>query len=65
MYHTQDWPNEIFQTTFLIVETYGEDSISERTFREWFQKFKNGTYDVEDKERPETVKKFEDAKLNI
>lgn len=47
----------------MIVETYGESCISERTCREWFQKFKNGEYDVQDKQRPGPVKKFEDANL--
>ncbi|GFU62280.1 hypothetical protein TNCV_4859901 [Trichonephila clavipes] len=28
--------------------TYGEAAISERTYREWFQRFKNGDFDVED-----------------
>jgi hypothetical protein len=47
----------------MIVETYGEAYISERTYREWFQRYKNGGFDVEDKERPGRVKKFEDAEL--
>ncbi|GFS65713.1 uncharacterized protein TNCV_3853591 [Trichonephila clavipes] len=28
--------------------TYGEAIIWERTYREWFQRFKNGDFDVED-----------------
>lgn len=47
----------------MIVDTYGEASISERTCRKWFQRFKSGNFDVEDKERPGPVKKFEDADL--
>ncbi|EFN82239.1 hypothetical protein EAI_12292, partial [Harpegnathos saltator] len=35
----------------LLVETYGETALSERSYREWFQKFKNGKVDMEDKER--------------
>ena len=46
----------------MIVKTYGEASISERTCREWFQRFKSD-FSVEDKERPGQVKKFEDAQL--
>ena len=34
----------------LLVEAYGEAALSERSC-EWFQKFKNGEFDVEDKER--------------
>jgi len=33
----------------LLVEVY--DALSKRSCREWFQKFKNGEFDVEDKER--------------
>ena len=29
--------------------TYGEAAISERTCREWFQRFKNGDFDVQDR----------------
>jgi len=35
----------------LLVEAYGDAALSERSCREWFQKFKNGEFDVEDKER--------------
>ena len=33
----------------LLVETYGEAVLSERSCREWFQKFKNGEFDIEAK----------------
>ena len=39
------------ETHRLLVETYGEAALSERSCREWFQKFKNGEFDIEDKER--------------
>jgi len=32
----------------MLSNTYGEADISERTCREWFQRFKNGDFDVED-----------------
>ena len=35
----------------LLVEAYSEAALSERSCREWFQKFKNGEFDVKDKER--------------
>ena len=47
----------------MLVETYGEAAISERTCREWFRRFKDGNFNVEDKERPGQVHKFEDAEL--
>jgi len=34
----------------LLIEAYGDTALSERSCREWFQKFKNGEFDVEDKE---------------
>ena len=42
--------------------TYGE-RISERTCREWFQRFKNGDFDVEDWHSGGREKVFEDAEL--
>ena len=30
----------------LLVETYSEAALSERSCREWFQKFKNGEFDI-------------------
>jgi len=39
------------ETHRLLVETYGNAALSERSCREWFQKFKNGEFNVEDKER--------------
>ena len=47
----------------LLAETYGEAALSERTCREWFQKFKNGKFDIEDKERSGRPKVYEDAEL--
>jgi len=47
----------------LLVEAYGDAALSERNCREWFQKFKNGEFDVEDKERSEKPKVYEDAEL--
>ena len=46
----------------LLVETYGEAALSERSF-EWFQKFKNGEFDIEDNKRSGRPKVYEDAKL--
>ena len=47
----------------MFVETYGEAALSERSCREWFQKFKNGEFDIEDKERSGRPKVYEDAEL--
>jgi len=42
---------------------YGEAAISERTCREWFQRFKNGDFDVEDRHSGGREKVFEDSEL--
>ena len=44
----------------MLSNTYGEAAISERTCREWFQHFKSGDFDIEDRQVEEKV--FEDAK---
>jgi len=48
----------------LLVETYGDAAISERSCHEWLQKFKNSEFDVKDKERSGRPKGlYEDAEL--
>jgi len=46
----------------MLSNTYGEAAISEGTCREWFQRFKNGDFDVEDRHSGRE-KVFEDAEL--
>ena len=46
----------------MLSNTYGEAAISERTCREWFQRFKNGDFDVEDRHSGGR-EVFEDAEL--
>ena len=47
----------------LLEETYGEAALSERSCRELFQKFKNGEFDIEDKECSRRPKVYEDVEL--
>ncbi|GBP43549.1 Mariner Mos1 transposase [Eumeta japonica] len=47
----------------LLVEAYDGAVLSQRTHREWFQKFNNSDFDVEDKDRSGRPKIYEDAKL--
>ena len=47
----------------MLSNTYGEAAISERTCREWFQRFKNGDFDVKDRHSGGREKVFEDAEL--
>ncbi|GFV02217.1 mariner Mos1 transposase [Trichonephila clavipes] len=47
----------------MLSNTYGEAAISERTCPEWFQRFKNGDFDVEDQHGGGREKVFKDAEL--
>ena len=47
----------------LLVETYGEVALNKRSCRGRFQKFKNGEFYIEDKERSGRRKVYEDAEL--
>ncbi|EGI58374.1 Mariner Mos1 transposase [Acromyrmex echinatior] len=49
----------------LLSNTYGEAPISERTYHEWFQRFKNGDFDVKDRYSDGREKVFEDAELEV
>ena len=39
----------------MLVEAYSEAALSERSCHEWSQKFKNGEFHIEDKERSRKV----------
>jgi len=47
----------------LLSEMYGDETLSERTCRVWFELFRNSDFDIRDKERPGQPKKFEDFEL--
>ena len=47
----------------LLVETYDDHPLSETTYKNWFRRFKNNDFDVEDKERSGSPKKFENEEL--
>ncbi|EGI68667.1 Mariner Mos1 transposase, partial [Acromyrmex echinatior] len=51
------------ETHRMLSNTYGEAAISKRMCREWFQRFKNGDFDVEDWHSGGREKVFEDAEL--
>ena len=48
----------------MLSNIYGEAAISERTCREWFQRLKNGDFDVEDRHNGGR-EVFEDAELEV
>ena len=47
----------------ILVETYGDNALSETTCRHWFRRFKNNDFELEEKERFGLPKKFEDKEL--
>ena len=47
----------------MLSSTYDEAALSERTCREWFQRFKSGDFDVEDRDAGGKEKIFEDSEL--
>ena len=47
----------------ILVETYGDNALSETTCRDWFRRFKNNDFELEDKEPTGAPKKFEDKEL--
>ena len=47
----------------MLSSTYGEVALSERTCREWFQRFKSGDLDVEDQHGGGKEKIFEDSEF--
>ena len=51
------------ETHRILVETYGDNSLSHKTCRDWFRPFKNNDFKLEDKERSRAPKKFEDKEL--
>jgi len=47
----------------LLGEAYDEHAPSQKTYKRWFQRFKIGDFDVEDKEHGKPPKKYEDVEL--
>ena len=46
----------------MFVEVYGDTAPTDKSCRDWFQRFKDGDFSVEDKPRSGQSKKFEDKK---
>ena len=51
------------ETHRILVETYGDNALSDMTCRDWFRRFKNNDFKFDDKGRSGAPKKFEDKKL--
>jgi len=57
-----NWKKSAAETHWLLVEVYSDTAPTDKSCREWFQRFKDGDFSVEDKLRS-GQKKFEDKKL--
>ena len=51
------------ETCRMLVEVYGDTAPTNKSCREWFRRFKDGDFSVEDKPRSGQPKKFEDKEL--
>ncbi|KAG5322814.1 MOS1T transposase, partial [Pseudoatta argentina] len=47
----------------ILVQTYNDNALSDTTCRDWFRRFKNNDFELEDKERSGAPKKFQDKEL--
>ncbi|KAG5317273.1 MOS1T transposase, partial [Pseudoatta argentina] len=47
----------------ILVQTYDDNALSDTTCRDWFRRFKNNDFQLEDKERSGAPKKFQDKEL--
>ncbi|KAG5321439.1 MOS1T transposase, partial [Pseudoatta argentina] len=47
----------------ILVQTYDDNALSDTTCRDWFRRFKNNDFELEDEERSGAPKKFQDKEL--
>ena len=57
-----NWKKSADEAHRMLVKVYGDTSI-DKLCREWFRRFKDGDFSVEDKPRSGQPKKFEDKEL--
>jgi len=58
-----NWKKSMAETCRMLVEVYGDTAPTNKSCREWFRRFKDGDFSVEDKPRSGQPKKFEDKEL--
>ena len=49
----------------MLSSTYGEAALNGKTCREWFQRFKSGNFDIQDRDGGGKEKIFEDSELEV
>lgn len=47
----------------MLLETYGDNAVSGMTCRDWFQRFKNNDFELEDKKLSDTPTKFKEEEV--
>jgi len=47
----------------MLVETYGDNALSETTCKDWFRRFNDDNFDLSDKKRENRPRKVEDCQL--
>jgi len=60
-----NWKKSAAQAHRMLVEVYGDTAPTDKSCREWFRRFKDEDFSVEDKPRSGQSKKFEDKELEI
>nr|XP_012218141.1 PREDICTED: uncharacterized protein LOC105669663 [Linepithema humile] len=58
-----NWKKSAAEAHRMLVEVYGDTAATDKSCREWFRRFKDGDFSVEDKPRSRQPKKFEDKEL--
>jgi len=58
-----NWKRSATEAHRLLVEVYGDTAPTDKSCREWFRRFKDGDFSVEDKPRSGQPKKFENKEL--
>jgi len=58
-----NWKKSAAEAHRMLVEVYGDNAPTDKSCREWFRRFKNDDFSVEDKPRSGQPKKFEDKEL--
>jgi len=58
-----NWKKSAAEVHRMFVEVYGDTAPTDKSCREWFRRFKDGDFSVEDKSRSGQPKKFENKEL--
>jgi len=58
-----NWNKSAAKAHRMLVEVYSDITPTDKSCREWFRRFKDGDFSVEDKPRSGQPKKFEDKEL--